>query len=415
MVKIRSIICVLSIAWLGDLEARTDSHAAAFDRLWNSMRDHYAYLEESTTDWDQVREHFQPLFVAAKDDAEFVELLESMFDELRDSHIQLNRNVESSYRLVPSGSDLMARVDGDAAILTHVRAGSAAETAGARVGMRVVSIQGRSIAQAIESRLGVCRKTVSEDDRAWALRSALAGRRNADRVLEVESGGERHTLRIVGFHRPSTTVLLEWQRLDDDIGYIRIHDSLGASLLVPFFDDALTALADTRALILDLRDTPGGGNTTVARALLGRFIDREQPYQKHELASEMRLYGVRRSWLELVSPRGPKTYSQPVAVLVDPWTGSMGEGMAIAFDAMARGTVVGCEMARLRGATSSFDLGIDGIVAWFPTERLFHVDGTPRHEYTPTHYVDPLAPEHRDHRDPCLRFARQLLENQLSR
>jgi hypothetical protein len=49
------------------------------------------------------------------------------------------------------------------------------------------------------------------------------------------------------------------------------------------------------------------------------------PYQKHELASEERMTGVRRSWLELVSPRGEFVYSKPVAVLVNRWTGSMGE------------------------------------------------------------------------------------------
>ena len=402
-----SVLFVFAIC--GSLAAREQRHAEAFDRFWNAMRDHYAYLEESTVDWNEVNEIYRPMFVSAVDDPAAISLFEQVFDELRDSHIQLNRNVDDSFRLVPSGSDLVARLDGDAAIVTHVRAGSAAAQAGVAVGMRIVSIQGQRVPLAIERRLGACRKTLSDADRAWALRSALAGRRDRPRVLEIASDGGSRTLSIEGFTTPSNEGPLEWRKLDDGFGYVRLHDSLGDSAMVPAFDDALAALRDTRALILDLRDTPSGGNTTNARSLLGRFVDSERPYQKHELASEMRLYGVNRSWLELVSPRGPFAYRAPVVVLVDPWTGSMGEGVAIAFDGMQRGTVIGCEMARLRGATESLDLGLDGLTVWFPTERLFHVDGTPRHRFVPRVYVDPLAPEHRGEADPTLSRALEFL------
>ena len=97
-------------------------------------------------------------------------------------------------------------------------------------------------------------------------------------------------------------------------------------------DRALGAFRDTRGLIVDLRNTPSGGNSSVARGIPGRFVGAEQAYQKHVLPSEERDTGVRRSWFELVSPRGQFVYSQPVAVLVDRWTGSMGEGLAIGFD-----------------------------------------------------------------------------------
>lgn len=406
---------LVALAFCGALEAREQRHAEAFDRFWNAMRDHYAYLEESGVDWNAVNQIYRPMFVSAADDAATIGLFEQVFDELRDAHIQLNRNVDDSFRLVPSGSDLVARLDGDSAVVTHVRAGSAAAQAGFRVGVRIVSIQGQTVPLAIERRLGACNKRIDELDRAWALRSALAGRRDRPRVLEVESAGERRTLSIEGFTTPSAEGPLEWRKLDDGIGYVRLHDSLGDSAMVPAFDDALAALRDTRALILDLRDTPSGGNTTNARSLLGRFVEAEMPYQKHELASEMRLYGVNRSWLELVSPRGPFAYHAPVVVLVDPWTGSMGEGVAIAFDAMKRGSVIGCEMARLRGATDSLDLGLDGLTVWFPTERLFHVDGTPRHRFVPALYVDPLALEHREQADPTLARALEFLRSSASK
>ena len=98
---------------------------------------------------------------------------------------------------------------------------------------------------------------------------------------------------------------LAFRTLPGNRGYIRIHDSLGDSDLISDFDKALAALQRTSALMIDLRDTPGGGNTIVARGILGRFVDRELPYQKHVLPSEARDTGIARSWLEIVSPRGP--------------------------------------------------------------------------------------------------------------
>ena len=39
--------------------------------------------------------------------------------------------------------------------------------------------------------------------------------------------------------------------------------------------------------------------------------------------------------------------ASPVVVLVDHWTGSMGEGIAIGMDGLKRATIVGTEMAGL--------------------------------------------------------------------
>ena len=122
--------------------------------------------------------------------------------------------------------------------------------------------------------------------------------------------------------------------------------------------------------------------------LLGRFVEREQAYQKHMLPSEERDTGVRRSWFELVSPRGDVVYSRPVTVLVGRWTGSMGEGLAIGFDATGAGVVVGTAMAGLVGATMRVTLPRTGIGINVPTERMYHVNGTPREKFQPEVLMD---------------------------
>jgi carboxyl-terminal processing protease len=183
--------------------------------------------------------------------------------------------------------------------------------------------------------------------------------------------------------------LLESKRLGS-VGYIKINNSLGNNALIAAFDSALTSLSDTQGLILDLRECPSGGNTTVARAIMGLFITQEQPYQRHEFTAEEVAYGVKRMTIELVAPR-VTPYTAPLVVLVGRWTGSMPEGITIGFDAMKRATIMGTEMARLNGAITSYRLPNSGIGFDIPTERLYRIDGLPRENYVPPVVIPPSA------------------------
>src|SRR5581483_8587784 len=171
------------------------------------------------------------------------------------------------------------------------------------------------------------------------------------------------------------------------IGYLKINNYLFDNQMIAKFDSALNTLMQTRSLIIDLRETPSGGNNSVARAILGRFITKEQFYQRHELYAEEKATGVKRSWAEIVSPRG-KTYTKPVVVLADHWTGSIAEGITIAFDGMKRATVIGTELARLNGAIDGFEMPNTKIGFNIATERLYHVNGLPREFYEPAIKVD---------------------------
>ena len=364
-----------------------------FDYLWQNISERYAYFDRRETDWTRVREIYRPRIGSVETRGDFVRLLETVLEELYDFHTHLNTNMPSSPRLVPSGADLWAEWRGERAIITEVRAGSRAERERLRAGMQIISLNGVAIDEAVRQRLGRSLRRADQEARNWALRALLAGRRNEQRRLEVADGATRRTVLIDDLPAsalPGANTLLDFRRMGRNIGYIRINNSLGNTELIRQFDAALAALRDTRGLILDLRDTPSGGNTTVARGIMGRFISREMPYQKHSLPAEERVYGARRSWLELVSPRGQFAYPAPLVALVNPWTGSMGEGIAIGLDGMRRATIVGTEMAGLIGATSQITLPRTRIGVSFPTEKLFHVNGTPREDFMPPVYVDLL-------------------------
>lgn len=362
-----------------------------FDHLWQSVADGYAYFDRKQTDWQRVREIYRPRIGDIKTPREFVLLLETVLEELYDFHTHLSVNTATSPRLVPSGTDMWAEWRGERAFITEVRPDTSAALSGVRPGMQVVAINGIDINEAVKNRLGRSLRTIDTEAKNWALRALLAGRRNEKRRLEVISDGRRRAIAVddsLAAVDPSANPVLAFRRMDGDIGYIRINNSLGNTDLIGQFDDALARLRDTRGLILDLRDTPSGGNTMVARGIMGRFIRREMPYQKHSIPSEERRFGTRRSWIELVSPRGEFAYTQPLVVLVNHWTGSMGEGLTIGLDGMGRATVVGTEMAGLIGATSTIRLPNTAIGVTFPTEKLFHIGGRPRESFVPPVYVN---------------------------
>ena len=378
-----------------------------FDSAWTFIRDNYAYFDEKSVDWEQVRNRLRPRATAIRDRGEFIGLLEDLVEHLYDHHAHLGVNTPSSPRLVPSGADLWAAHRGGTALITQVRAGSDGERAGLRPGMEIVSIDGRPVADAVEGRLP---STLDREDpaaRDWALRVLLAGRQNAAVHLEVRTGSR---LRRVEFQpgladraeSPLTVAVL-----DDRIGYVRLHDSLGQTALVSAWDAALDDLRGTDGLILDLRDTPSGGNTTVARGLLGRLVSEERPYQRHELPGEERRHGIRRIWVEHVAPRGPRVYDKPITVLVGRWTASMGEGVAIGLDGMRRATVFGSAMAGLAGAVYSRTLEHTGIPVRVPAERLYHVDGTPRERFVPRFRIEPTSPAEDAVLDAALRWMRR--------
>lgn len=359
----------------------TEQRGEDFSSFCRFVEEEYAYFDVKKTDWDLACKFYAPQVASSTDRAAFVALLEQALGELYDPHAHLGTNTRRSYRLVPTQTDLFARWSHGRAILSDIRRGSAAESAGLRSDMEVVAINGEpieAVAGAIEP------KFLSRADaaaREWALQLALAGRRDRDTTrLQIRMGDKLQEFAFVPTFAEPATMLSH--RVVDNVGYIRIHNALGQHALVQAFDQAISDMHAARALVIDLRDTPSGGNSTVARGIMGRLVNHTLPYQRHELVSEVRTTGVGRVWVEYVAPRAP-VFSKPVVVLVGRWTGSMGEGLAIGLNATRGAPVLGQPMAHLLGAMGETILQHSKIAVRVPTEKLFHIDGTPREAFVP--------------------------------
>lgn len=377
--------CLISATLLHGQALSRPQYKEDFDYLWTTIRENYGYWEKKATDWDKVKELYSPELDTITTTRSFVLLLERVLYELYDHHASLNTNTRESQRLVPSGTDLWAEYAGGRPVVTEVRFQYGAWNAGMRAGMELVAFNDEPIDKAIAPFLPKALRRQDPEARNYALRVLLAGKHSARRKITVRDKGVLRSF----YPDPVRTIndytypgRLESKVLEGGIGYIRINNCLWDNALIPLFDSVLNTMMGTKALILDMRETPSGGNTTVARAVLGRFITREGFYQAHELTAEERQYGVKRSWKEIVTPR-KEPYTQPLVVLANHWTGSVGEGIVIGFDALGRGTIIGTAMARLNGANYSYQMPHTKIGFSFPAEKLYHLNGTPREAYTP--------------------------------
>ena len=378
--RLTSTITFLSVLILGySLNAQSD-YRRDFWEFWTDCDNHYAYFEKQGIDWIAVRDIYMPKTADIENDAQFIRFMETVINELHNGHVSLNTNLPDSNRIIPSGSDIFAVKTADKFFISDVKPDSGAVQCGIAPGMEVVKFNGVAIAEQLENFLPKYATTYNQEMYSYALNMLLAGTHNVHRVITVIENGLKKDF-YPDAKKGTTTDKwpVEYKTLNGNIGFIKINNSLGSSSTVLQFDKAIDSLLETRTIILDLTDTPGGGNTMVARAIMSRFTDKELPYQKHVVEEP---FGIMRSWVEYVTPR-QKTYRGKLVVMVGHWTGSMGEGIAVGFDGMKRAEIVGTKMAGLLGAVYTFTTPYSGISYQIPAERLYHINGTPREDYVP--------------------------------
>ncbi len=380
---------ILGLVGLVAQAAQSNSYLKDFDQLLHDLQTYGAYTISDKLDFRYLRSNYRPKFESAKTREEALEAFEMVMGELHDFHASLSTNNASSPKLVPSGTDFVAEWNAGKAVVSQVREGSAAERLGVRFGDEILSIGALSPAQATIAWLHNSDPIARNWD--WGLNSAIAGHWNVPRVFKLKRGEKDVTVEVPTFRAPKVDHALTVNVRKDGIVLLRPENSLGEDELIREMDQAVPVMRKARGIILDLRNTPSGGNSNVARGIMGLFIAKRLPFQRHRV--EERNSNTVRDWVEYASPRLTKPVSNKLIVLVGRWTSSMGEGIAIGFDGMHRGTVVGTKMAGLRGAVDSVELPSLGCRAFFPTEQVFHIDGTPRHEWLPPVLVKPTSPE----------------------
>lgn len=67
-----------------------------FDLLWTSVDERYCFFEQKGVDWDSIRKVYEPKVSVTTSDEELFSICASMLNELRDGHVNLYSNFDTS-------------------------------------------------------------------------------------------------------------------------------------------------------------------------------------------------------------------------------------------------------------------------------------------------------------------------------
>lgn len=414
----RSRLALASLVLLGlaALRARpvqagpaTYDAPAAYAEFEATLREAYAYLDRPDLDVEAHLARGRAAAAGAVDSRALRAVLREVTVAFTDPHLLVTPLEDTDPNVWPTSGDLAIAAGPDGYEVADVRAGSAADEAGLRPGWRLASVDGAPIADAVAKLLRLVPAPTPEQ-LAYAATLAANGRRTGTRRLglvapggprEVELPNPRELAKAVAARPPLELAI------DGEVGVLRLNNSLGRLETIAAVDSAIARCAGLDGLVIDLRNTPSGGNTDVARGLMGHFVSEPRPYQVHEVPAVERRTTVPRRFVEYVLPRAPR-FPGRVAVLGGRWTGSMGEGTLIGLHAAAGARTFASDLGDLLGALHTFPLPLAGGTLELGAEALFHVDGTPRGEYVADVPL-PSADRDADGGDPALRAARAWL------
>jgi hypothetical protein len=128
------------------------------------------------------------------------------------------------------------------------------------------------------------------------------------------------------------------ERLAGNIGYLRLDAFAPAEETAPRAAAAMSLLADTGALIIDLRSNGGGWPATVG-LLITYLFPADDEHHLHDVYS--RVDGTTRQYWTSTDVSGKRYTGKPVYVLTSAHTFSAAEGFAYDLQAMRRATVIG--------------------------------------------------------------------------
>jgi C-terminal processing protease CtpA/Prc len=378
--------CFLALCLFATLTGAsgTPDYSQAARELDVTIERSYAYLDKLPDNTIPQSPVLAAKRKAVSDKRSLLRYAEDRIASLADHHAIAGSSFSDSWAVIPTYTDLWISTRDGHFIVDAVREGSPAMKAGVQVGDIVTAVEGVATATAVMAFWADLGLPTTPRRLDYAARVLAAGRRDRARVLSIRNAtGSERTMTLPSLYSLNDSsaplsIISSGTRTT-----IRVNNSLGNEAMIAAFDAAMAKVPSNQRLIIDLRDTPSGGNTTVARALMGWFVKRPTGYQIHIRPEEERETGIPRQWIEQVLPREGKFRGKLPTVLVGRWTGSMGEGLAIGFAALGA-DVEGTKMAGLNGAVEDVQLGDTDVSIKLPTERLMTTGYLPREDFVPT-------------------------------
>lgn len=401
---------------------------AGLSLFWSEAKYNFVHFANAPgLDWDKAYLDALPAVIAARDTREYYDVLMRLAPLLRDGHTNVYPPHELAGRFSARPPMRTALVE-DKVLVTEVWSPALAAQ-GVHVGDEVTAIDDLEVHRYASERVMPYVSSSTPQDaqvRAYGYQ-LLAGDEHVPVRLSLRSpAGRAWSLSVPRGAAPDARKpeLFVFKMLPGKVAYLAL-DNFESDAGVKAFEQHLPQILAAKGLVLDLRRN-GGGSSGYGAQILSYLSTQPIPTpDMRELAVSpvARAWGdLRLDWRRLPGSGEPyvqrreRTFDGPVAMLIGPRTYSAAEDVAMAFDRMHRGPLVGETTGGSTGQPLMFDLPGGGkariCVKWdrYPDGRELVGKGI-----QPTEMVPVAVEDVRSGRDAALARAVALLRGQETR
>jgi hypothetical protein len=331
-------------------ELTTEEKIAGLSKCWAEAKYNFANFDlVPLLNWDSVYQAYIPKVINTTSTEAYYNVLRNFYQQLRDGHTAIV--MPGNYFQKINGTlPIEVRWIENKVIVT----GNTSTIKGDEIikpGMELFTFDGQEVQQYIQKDISpyISFSTPQDSIERIYRKTLLPGPAGSQVALGFKDD-KGHLITktltrvpVAQFWNPYPLVV--FKVLKGNIGYLQLN-SFNNAKVVDLFDSLFTAIAATKALIIDVRNN-GGGNGGNGFQILGCLTN--QPFLTGKFA--VRQYKpVGRSWggveqVQLDSsdwkPYKNQLYSKPVVVLTSGATYSAAEDFTATFKSMKRGKVFG--------------------------------------------------------------------------
>jgi C-terminal processing protease CtpA/Prc len=383
-------------------------------KLWTVLSYFAPNLEYASMNRATMLREWIPEVEAAENVRDYARVLRRLAAQLNDSHVRITNppsNRPSSPNQTRSAPFRLRPVEGKP-VVVEISEKVSAEAMPLHIGDEILAVNGRNV----DEIMAADRTLISASTPGALLRNLVYGVEAATAEKEtaevtVRNASGRHTVTVKTITSASPAPLNPYRILDSGFAYINL-DQLTEQAL----DAALTKIAPTKGLILDMRGYP---QFFIQRRLVPYLMDKavHTPIYQIPLVSKPADLGlVSTESFEWVEPHPSRRYLNPIVVLIDDRAQSAAEGFCMFMRNAHRATFVGSTTAGTNGNVTSMSLP-GGLRMVFTGMQVKFADGTRFQNIgiVPDVKVEPTIEGVRAGRDEILETGVETLKAMVSR